>query len=197
MSASLMRSLLYVPANRPDLVAKMGRFAPDAVVIDLEDGTPEAHKSSARPQAADAARELRKTLRPERSGSGSTLPPAHGSERIWPPSPSGVFDGWWCPKWRQQSMSPGSSPRWHPAARTSRLMWGFETVLGVHRCHEVLAASSRGIAAYFGAEDYVTDLGGQRTRGSLETLMARSTVAMAARRARTHCPGPGGARFRR
>ncbi len=35
--------------------------------------------------------------------------------------------------------------------------------------------------AYFGAEDYVADLGGVRTLGSTEVLYARSRVALAAR----------------
>jgi citrate lyase subunit beta/citryl-CoA lyase len=54
-----LRSLLYAPANRPDLVAKMARFAPDAAIIDLEDGTPASEKVSARNLAAEAAAELR------------------------------------------------------------------------------------------------------------------------------------------
>ena len=35
-----MRSLLTVPANRLDLVAKAPRSAPDALFLDLEDGVP-------------------------------------------------------------------------------------------------------------------------------------------------------------
>jgi hypothetical protein len=30
-----LRSLFYAPANRPDLIAKMTRFAPDAAILDL------------------------------------------------------------------------------------------------------------------------------------------------------------------
>ena len=35
-----LRNLLTVPANRLDLVAKVGRSQPDAVFLDLEDGVP-------------------------------------------------------------------------------------------------------------------------------------------------------------
>jgi citrate lyase subunit beta/citryl-CoA lyase len=37
------------------------------------------------------------------------------------------------------------------------------------------------VVAYFGAEDYIADLGGVRTLGSTEVLYARSRVALAAR----------------
>ena len=180
MSASLLRSSLYVPANRPDLVAKTGRFAPDAVVIDLEDGTPEPHKASARSQAAQAARELR------RSYGGTIWLRVNAPASSWLAEdlatvPVGVFDGLVVPK--VESAEHVGQIEAAMASRGERLpvMWGFETVLGVHRCHEVLAASDQGIAAYFGAEDYITDLGGRRTRGSAETLAARTAVAVAAR----------------
>ena len=43
-----IRSLLFAPANRPELLQKFPRYPADAFVIDLEDGTPEAEKDSAR-----------------------------------------------------------------------------------------------------------------------------------------------------
>ena len=44
----LPRSLLYVPGNRSDLVAKGARSAADAVVVDLEDSVPSSDKTQAR-----------------------------------------------------------------------------------------------------------------------------------------------------
>lgn len=43
-----IRSLLFAPANRPDLLGKFPRYRADAFAIDLEDGTPEADKAAAR-----------------------------------------------------------------------------------------------------------------------------------------------------
>ena len=43
-----LRSLLFAPAVRPDLVAKTARSGPDAVAIDLEDATPIGSKDDAR-----------------------------------------------------------------------------------------------------------------------------------------------------
>jgi citrate lyase subunit beta/citryl-CoA lyase len=44
----LPRSLLYVPGNSSDLVAKAARSAADAVVVDLEDSVPPGEKEQAR-----------------------------------------------------------------------------------------------------------------------------------------------------
>ena len=42
------RSVLFVPANRPELAAKAVRSAPDVVVVDLEDAVPPEDKAGAR-----------------------------------------------------------------------------------------------------------------------------------------------------
>ena len=44
----LPRSLLYIPGNRSDLLAKGPRSAADAVVVDLEDSVPAGEKEQAR-----------------------------------------------------------------------------------------------------------------------------------------------------
>jgi citrate lyase subunit beta/citryl-CoA lyase len=56
---------------------------------------------------------------------------------------------------------------------------GVETVLGVADARELLGPPV--VACYFGAEDYVADLGGIRTPGNAEVAHARAYVAMAAR----------------
>jgi citrate lyase subunit beta/citryl-CoA lyase len=61
---------------------------------------------------------------------------------------------------------------------------GIETVLGVERVAELLRPPVT--TAYFGAEDYVADLGGVRTEDNTEVLYARSRVALAARIAGVH-----------
>lgn len=43
-----LRSFLFVPAHRLELVPKAMRVAPDAVILDLEDSVPPDHKSAAR-----------------------------------------------------------------------------------------------------------------------------------------------------
>ncbi len=44
----MIRSLLFAPGNRPDLLKKFPRCDADAFVIDFEDGTPAQEKAAAR-----------------------------------------------------------------------------------------------------------------------------------------------------
>src|SRR5438874_9251358 len=43
-----LRSLLYVPGNRPRFFAKLAELRPDGVIFDLEDAVPPAEKAAAR-----------------------------------------------------------------------------------------------------------------------------------------------------
>jgi citrate lyase subunit beta/citryl-CoA lyase len=54
-----LRAMLFIPATKPDWVRKVGRYAPDAVVLDLEDAVPPAEKVAARASARDAIEMLR------------------------------------------------------------------------------------------------------------------------------------------
>jgi citrate lyase subunit beta/citryl-CoA lyase len=56
---------------------------------------------------------------------------------------------------------------------------GIETVQGVVDARDLLAPPV--VGCYFGAEDYVADLGGVRTDANGEVAVARALVAMAAR----------------
>ncbi len=57
---------------------------------------------------------------------------------------------------------------------------GLETALGVADARALLA-HPRVIAGYFGAEDFIADMGGVRTDGNHEVDMARAAVALAGR----------------
>jgi len=181
LATPLLRSVLYAPANRPDLVAKMERFAPDAVVIDLEDGTPAVAKESAREQAVEAAVALRRGYR----GTiwlrvNAPASPWHGPDLAT--AASAAFDGLVVPK--IESAEQVIRIEAHEAVLTrpdSSVLWGIETVAGEHRVNDILDASNAAAGAYFGAEDYVADLGGRRTRDSAETLVPRARVAIACR----------------
>lgn len=49
-----LRSLLFIPAHKTDWVQRVGRFKPDAVVLDLEDAVPHAMKREARALCRDS-----------------------------------------------------------------------------------------------------------------------------------------------
>ena len=181
--ATRLRSALFAPANRPDLAAKMPRSDPDAVILDLEDGTPPAAKVEARAQAREAAADLR-----AQSGYAglillrSNAPESGLFEDDLRSYAEGPFDGVVVPKTETAAQVLGIEAKLTDLAVTGRvIIWGIETVRGVVEAVPALGASKQGIAAYFGAEDYIADLGGRRTARGEETFYARTRVAMACR----------------
>lgn len=179
--ATRLRSPLFAPANRPDLAAKMPRSEPDAVILDLEDGTPSAAKVPARVMATEAAANLRSGYK----GLIFLRVNAPGSElfdedlRAYA---SGGFDGVVVPKTETAAQVRDIESRLTALGVAGRaVVWGLESVRGVVEAVAALGASGQGVAAYFGAEDYIADLGGRRTRAGTETFYARTQVAMACR----------------
>lgn len=183
MSTARLRSALFAPANRPDLVAKTPRSNPDAVIIDLEDGTPASAKVAARDQAASAATDLRAAgydgyicLRVNSPGSADLF---DDDLRAYA---SGPFHGVVVPKTETASQVSDIEARLSSLGVADRMIiWGIETVRGVVEAVPALGSSKQGAAAYFGAEDYIADLGGRRTARGEETFYARTRVAMACR----------------
>jgi citrate lyase subunit beta/citryl-CoA lyase len=58
MRVKAARSLLFLPATSPQLLAKATERGADALIVDLEDAVPPARKAEARPLAAAALRAL-------------------------------------------------------------------------------------------------------------------------------------------
>ncbi|MGQ0574717.1 MAG: HpcH/HpaI aldolase/citrate lyase family protein [Pseudonocardia sp.] len=168
-------SVLFVPGGRADMIAKVTRSAPDVVVVDLEDAVAQADKDAARRTAVAAVDALD-------PGATTVL------VRVNPPaSPWFVADvaaaagsraaGVVLPKLERtrelavlREMLPGGAV----------VIVGLETARGVADCRALLAAAGV-TAAYFGAEDYIADVGGRRTTRGDEVLHARSEVVLAAR----------------
>jgi citrate lyase subunit beta/citryl-CoA lyase len=165
------RSMLFVPGNRPEVAAKAPRAGPDTVVLDLEDAVPPAAKADARSAVREAA-----------AGLVGTLPVW---VRVNPPAtdwfaddvaalPDGIA-GVVVPKLDTADQVADVAA----ALGDRRVAAGLETVRGVADAREVLRSPVT--ACYFGAEDYVADLGGVRTPGNDEVAWARQYVAVAAR----------------
>jgi citrate lyase subunit beta/citryl-CoA lyase len=180
-----LRSLLTVPANRADLVGKAPRSAPDAVFLDLEDGVPPDAKVDARADARAAAAALR-----EAAPALLVFVRVNGLTTPW-------FEGDMA-----EALDPGLTgvvvPKVESASEVAAIvdalaragcadlgiLVGVESALGVARAEDVLQAPVDW--CYFGAEDYVADVGGVRTTGNQEVLYARSRVALAARIGNVH-----------
>jgi len=176
----VLRSALFAPATRADVLAKLPRSQPDAAIIDLEDGVPAQAKDAARGIARSAAEKLASS-HPQllvfvRINAVGTPWFVDDVAQALTPSLTGVV----LPKYE----SLEQLELLHHALEQQGLeqlvvMVGIETALGVKRVGETLQAPI--IAAYFGAEDFISDLGGERTTEGLEVLYARSRVALAAR----------------
>lgn len=174
----VIRSLLFVPGNRTEMFAKVGRVRPDAVVADLEDAVAQAEKSAARGTALEA-------LAAERPGAGLVLVRVNPPGTEWftadvaavaSACAAGAVDGVVLPKYETpdqlttvRSVLPAGA----------KVVVGLESALGVADARPLLAAGPD--ATYFGAEDYIADLGGRRTTAGTEALYARSAVCLAAR----------------
>jgi citrate lyase subunit beta/citryl-CoA lyase len=165
------RSMLFVPGNRPELAAKAPRSGPDALVLDLEDAVPPAAKAAARADVRQAAAEL-----------AGAVPVC---VRVNPPGTAWFADDVAAlPDGLAAVVVPKLDSAAHVADVAAALgdravVAGLETVRGVADAREVLAPPVA--ACYFGAEDYIADLGGVRTSGNAEVAWARAFVAVAGR----------------
>lgn len=180
----MLRSLLFAPATRPDLVGKLPRSRPDAVIIDLEDAVPSAHKAAARPQAVAGASQL------VGDADGPAVyvrvnavdTPWFGEDMATALAPG--ITGIVVPK--VESVAGLHAVREALRARGGpplQIIAGFESGRGVLEVERVLAAAPGTDpvhACYFGAEDYTADIGARRTPKGTEVLYARSRVVLAA-----------------
>src|SRR5690606_12114508 len=71
-----------------------------------------------------------------------------------------------------------------PGKRRVEIMAGIESMRGVIDAVPLCAAHPRITSAFFGAEDFASDIGARRTRAGEEGLYARSQVVLAAKAAR-------------
>jgi citrate lyase subunit beta/citryl-CoA lyase len=181
------------------LLAKVPRWAPDAVVVDLEDAVAEGDKDAARAAltAADleaAGATVLVRVNPPgtpwfdldveasmRNGvAGVILPKAEDPDvvgrlrdRLGAARPGGAASG------GAASGGVASGAADVPDEAGIGLLLGIESAVGIARARELLASGV--VAAYFGAEDFLADMGGRHSATGLEVLYARSEVALAGR----------------
>lgn len=178
-SPTRLRSLLFAPAVRPDFVRKLPSRGADGVVVDCEDATP--------PNAKREGRANARALVPAISGQGTQV-----FVRV-----NAVASAWFRAD-VAEGLARGLAGVVVPKVETLGqldevdcalteaghaelgVLAGLETALGVADAR-ILLAHPRVKAAYFGAEDFIADMGGVRTTSNLEVLYARSVVALAGR----------------
>ena len=169
----ITRSLLFVPANRDNMVARAHQTPADVIVLDLEDSVPPSEKESTRGKLRDAVISLKaagKTVHVRVNGLDTGLTRDDLAAAIGP-----GLDGLVFPKAegardirqldvmiREQEMRNNVTPG------TVQLFPHVESARGVLRCEDVAQASSRIAGMSLGGEDYVASLGVPRTSEALE-----------------------------
>ncbi len=186
----ILRSLLFIPGNKPNMLDKAMGFDPDAYVPDMEDSVPESEKQNARNVVASHLQKLKAVgalVIPRVNSLQSGLIEADLAAVV-----GASIDGISAGKIRtaqdiheisdlitdlesKQQMAPG---------QISLIPW-IETAQAVVHCHEICTASPRIIGVAFGAEDFTHDMGIERLGDESESglAFARNTLCIAARAA--------------
>ncbi len=184
----LLRSLIFVPGNRPNMLERALTFPADVIMVDLEDSVPPAEKVAARSVAAEWLPKLcqagqRVMVRVNSLDTGLT---ADELVAVISPQLYGVSVGKTESAWDLREVERIIAPleaRAGLAAGQIRVIPWIESAKAVVNVNAMASALSRTVAIAFGAEDFTNDMGIQRTDDGAEVYHARSTVAIAARAA--------------
>ena len=184
----LLRSLIFVPGNRPNMLEKALSFDADIIMVDLEDSVPPAEKVAARDMAREWVPKLRRSGRTVMVRVNSLDTGLTGSEVAALAGPDlygfsiGKTESVWDMREADRIVTVAESSAGMEPGRIKLIPW-IENAKAVMACEKIAAASSRIVAIAFGAEDYTNDMGLQRTDTGREVNFPRSLVPVAARAA--------------
>ena len=174
-----MRSVLIAPAVRPDFLAKLPGRGADVLFVDCEDAVP----ANAKAEARAIAREYVPRLTAEGC---SVIVRVNAVASAWfaddvaeglAPEAAAVV----IPKVdRLDDLDAAGAALDEAGLDHLGIFAGLETALGVADARSLLA-HPRVVAAYFGAEDFIADMGGVRTESNDEVHHARSHTVLAGR----------------
>jgi citrate lyase subunit beta/citryl-CoA lyase len=180
-----MRSVMTVPVIVQRFVERAPSAGADVICLDLEDSVPPAKKAAARPLARLAIESMPQSssaLFVRVNGFWSALTEDDLTAVVHP-----GINGVVLSKAESVDEVERADAIIGRLERERGLAVGavsvvplIETAKGVAYAREICAASRRVSAAVFGAEDYATDIGVQRTEEGEEVRWARSAVAVAA-----------------
>ena len=185
----LLRSLVFVPGNRANMLERALGFGADVVMVDLEDSVPPGEKAAACEMAAEwvprlAAAGRRVMVRVNSLDTGLT---SQELDTVVCPELAGISvgkgDSAWDLQQVDQLLGPLESRAGIPRGTIKLVPW-IETAMAIVHVYEMARASQRIVGVAFGAEDYTNDMGVIRTDFGEECYYARSAVAVAARAAR-------------
>jgi citrate lyase subunit beta/citryl-CoA lyase len=184
----LLRSLIFVPGNRANMLERALTFDADIIMVDLEDSVPPAEKVNAREVAREWVPKLREAGRRVmvRLNALDTGLTRDELAAVISPHLYGVSVGKTESAWDLQEIERiiGSlETRAGLTAGELKVMPWIESARALVNVNAMASASPRTIAIAFGAEDFTNDMGIQRTDDGEEVYHARATVAVAARAA--------------
>jgi citrate lyase subunit beta/citryl-CoA lyase len=187
-AAPVMRSVMTVPVIVPRFVEKAPAAGADIICLDLEDSVPPEQKEAARPLAAQAIDSMPRTgyqmyIRVNGFWTGLI---EDDLDAVVRPGLQGIVISKTesVDMVRQTELRLAMLEREHGMeAGSVAIMPLIETAKGIVKSADICEASSRLTGAIFGAEDYATDMGIERTADGAEILWARTQLAISCRAA--------------
>lgn len=184
----VLRSLLFVPGNRANMLQKATGSNPDAFIPDLEDSVPTDEKTEARNVTASHLAQLaqggRRVIPRVNSLDTGLLeedlaavvgPHVYGVSlgKISTPADVAAVEG------VLENLEANTGL---PRGRVKLVPW-IETALAIVRAYDICTASPRIVGVAFGAEDLTHDMGIERREDDAEVAHARNVMCVAARAA--------------
>lgn len=175
------RSLLYVPGDNLHMIKKARTLGADSVVLDLEDGIAPSKKNGARKRVARALKtyDFGRSERLVRINSLDSGLAEQDLASILPANPDGII----LPKAAsaEQVKKINTIVAHYEATKGMqrkkiRLLIMLENAEGITNIAEITKAGDHVDTLVFGAEDFIADARGKRTKEGNEVLWARSQV---------------------
>lgn len=185
---NLLRSPVFVPGNRANMLERALDFKADVIMVDLEDSVPPREKLAARETAREWLPKLANTGRRimVRVNSLDTGLTRDELVALIGPDLSGISIGKSETVWDLRDVddliSGLETAAGLPGGQIKIIPW-IENARAVLTALELATCSPRIEAIAFGAEDYTDAMGVQRTDTGEELEFARATVAVAAKAA--------------
>ena len=184
----LLRTVIFVPGNRPNMLERALSFDADIIMVDLEDSVPPAEKVNARDLAREWVPNLHRNGRRVMVRVNSLDTGLTGGEVAAVVGPDlyglsiGKTESVWDIRETHRIIAASESLAGLESGQIKLIPW-IENARAVMAAQEIAAASPRIIAIAFGAEDYTNDMGIRRSDAGEEVHFPRSLVPVAARAA--------------
>ena len=182
----LIRSLIFVPGNRANMLERARSFSADIIMVDLEDSVPPAEKANAKELATQWVPVLqgegqRVMVRVNSLDTGLTRDELEAvvSSHLYGISLGKVESVWHIRD--VDRLLTALEPAASVLPGSIKIIPWIESAKAVWAAREIAESSPRVIAIAFGAEDYTNDMGVERTDAGEEVSVPRAMVPVAAR----------------